>query len=223
MFFSIENISLLTYGIVFFSGIFICFTPCVYPMLPIIISYIGGSEINSRKEVFIRCLSYVLGMACIYSLLGAVISLSGGIFGNFQNSFWVNFIVGNIFIAMGLFMLDVFSFPQVNFIQGNILKKTSGWPGAFLLGAVSGLVVGPCTTPVLGAILTYVAKKQNLVLGTTLLFSYALGMGFPLLILGIFVGLLKKLPKSGKWMLRMKKLFGLLLIAAGEYFLIGLR
>lgn len=223
MAFSIENISLFTYGIVFFSGIFICFTPCVYPMLPIVISYIGGSELRTRKEVFMRSLSYVLGLACVYSLLGAIISFSGGIFGRFQNNFWLNVIVGNIFILMGLFMLDVFTFPQFNFIRGGILKNTSGWGGAFLVGAVSGMVIGPCTTPVLGAILTYVATKQNLVIGATLLFTYALGMGFPLLILGIFVGLLKKLPKSGSWMLRMKKIFGLLLIITGEYFLIGLR
>ncbi|MCG2711112.1 MAG: thiol:disulfide interchange protein, partial [Candidatus Omnitrophica bacterium] len=67
------------------------------------------------------------------------------------------------------------------------------------------------------------AAKQNLFLGITLLFTYALGMGLPLLILGAFVGLLKKMPKSGRWMMRVKKIFGLLLISAGEYFLIGLR
>lgn len=220
---ALENISLLTYFIVFASGIIICFTPCIYPILPVIIGYIGGSEITTKRDGFIRSLSYVLGLAFVYSVLGAAAALSGSLFGSFQNNFWLNLFVGNVFIVMGLFMLDVFHFPQISFQKASSMKNASSIGSAFLTGAISGLVLGPCTTPVLGVILTYVAAKQNLFLGITLLFTYALGMGFPLLILGAFVGLLKKMPKSGIWMLRIKKIFGLLLIIAGEYFLLGLR
>lgn len=220
---TLENISLLTYFIVFTSGIIICFTPCIYPILPIIVGYIGGSEITTKRDGFIRSLSYVLGLALVYSVLGAAAALGGSLFGAFQNNFWLNLFVGNVFIVMGLFMLDVFHFPQISFHKASSMKNTSSIGSAFLTGAVSGLVLGPCTTPVLGVILTYVAAKQNLFLGITLLFTYALGMGLPLLILGAFVGLLKKMPKSGIWMLRIKKIFGLLLIGAGEYFLLGLR
>jgi thiol:disulfide interchange protein DsbD len=220
---TLENISLLTYVIVFVSGVLICLTPCIYPILPVLVGYIGGSEINSRKQGFIRSLSYILGMAIVYSALGAIAAFTGSLFGAFQNSFWLSIVVGNVFIIMGLFMLDVFHFPQISFLKSDNIKNTSGAGGAFLLGAVSGLVLGPCTTPVLGVILTYVAAKQNLFLGTTLLFTYALGLGLPLLILGTFVGMLKKMPKSGIWMVRIKKIFGLLLIGAGEYFLLGLR
>lgn len=219
--FSLENISILTYVIAFFFGIFICFTPCVYPVIPVIIGYLGAAEIKTKKEGFLRSLSYVLGLAVVYSLLGAVIAFSGGLFGIFQTNFWVNLIVANVFIIMGLFMLDVFQMPQFSLLQ-KIPAGKAGIGSAFFMGAVSGLVVGPCTTPVLGAVLAYVAAKQNLVLGISLLFTYALGMGFPLLLLGTFIGLLKKLPRSGFWMLRVKKIFGLLLIAAGEYFLVGL-
>ncbi len=220
---TLENISFLTYLIVFVSGFLICFTPCIYPILPIIVGYIGGAEIKTKKEGFVRSLSYVVGLALVYSAIGAVAALSGSLFGTFQNNFWLNLFVGNVFIVMGLFMLDVFRFPTISFRIPGRMKKTTGIGNAFLIGAVSGLVLGPCTTPVLGVILTYVAAKQNLLLGATLLFTYAFGMGFPLLILGTFVGFLKKLPKSGNWMLRIKKIFGFLLIGAGEYFLIGLR
>jgi len=220
---TLENISSLTYFIVFVSGIIICFTPCIYPILPVIVGYIGGAEIKTKREGIVRSLSYVLGLALVYSVLGAVAALSGSLFGTFQNNFWLNLFVGNVFIVMGLFMLDVFNLPQISFYKPGRMKNASGIGSAFMIGAVSGLVLGPCTTPVLGVILTYVAAKQNLFLGVTLLFTYALGMGLPLLILGAFVGLLKKMPKSGSWMIRIKKIFGLLLIGAGEYFLIGMR
>lgn len=221
--FSPENITIITYFIVFFFGILVCFTPCVYPIMPVIISYIGATDLKTKKEGFLRSLSYVCGLALVYSVLGAIAAITGGLFGVLQNNFWVNLIIANIFIIMGLVLLGVFHMPQVAFFQNLTFPKKSGLYGAFLIGAVSGFCVGPCTTPILGGILTFVAAKQNIFLGITLLFSYALGMGFPLLILGTFVGLLKKMPKSGNWMERVKKVFGLLLIATGEYFLLRMR
>jgi len=221
--FPLENISILTYLIVFFFGILVCATPCVYPIIPVIVGYMGATEIKSKKEGLLRSLGYILGLAFVYSTLGAIVAFTGGIFGVFQNNFWTYFIVANIFIIMGLFMLDVFHMPQVSFFKKISFMNKTGMGGAFLVGATSGLVVGPCTTPVFGSILAYVAAKQNVFLGITLLFTYAFGMGFPLLLLGSFVGLLKKMPKAGAWMIRIKKIFGLLLIASGEYFLLGPR
>ena len=219
--FSLENISLLTYLAVFSFGVLICFTPCVYPIMPVIVGFIGGSEVKTKTQAFLRSLSYVLGLALVYSALGAFAALTGELFGSLQHSFLVRLIIANVFILMGLFMLEVFSMPQFSF-AGNVRNDDKkGLLGAFFTGAVSGLVVGPCSTPVLGGILAYVAGKQNIWLGISLLFTYALGMGLPLLILGVFVGLLKKLPRSGQWMMKIKKLFGLILIGAGEYFLIG--
>ncbi|MCG2711284.1 MAG: sulfite exporter TauE/SafE family protein, partial [Candidatus Omnitrophica bacterium] len=149
---TLENISLLTYFIVFVSGIIICFTPCIYPILPVIVGYIGGSEIKTKREGFIRSLSYVFGLALVYSALGAAAALSGTLFGAFQNNFWLNLFVGNVFIVMGLFMLNVFHFPQISFYKAGRIKSTMGIGSAFLIGAVSGLVLGPCTTPVLGVL-----------------------------------------------------------------------
>lgn len=221
--FSLENISILTFFITFILGILVCFTPCVYPIIPVIISYIGAGELKTKKEAFYQSLSYTSGMAIVYSILGSVAALTGELFGRVQSNFWINFMAANIFIVMGLFMLDVFHMPQISFFQRLAPGNKTGIWGAFLAGVVSGFVVGPCITPVLGAILTYVAVKKKIVLGISLLFTYALGMGLPLVLLGSFIGILKKLPKSGPWMGNIKKIFGLLLIASGEYFLVGLR
>ncbi|MBU0635366.1 MAG: sulfite exporter TauE/SafE family protein [Candidatus Omnitrophica bacterium] len=217
---SLENVSILTYLIAFFFGILVCATPCVYPVIPAMIGYFGGSKTTSKRDAFFNALTYVLGLSLVYSALGAFAALSGGLFGVLQNSIAVRIIVANIFILMGLFMLDVFSLPQVNFFQ-NMPIKNSSRTSAFLMGGLSGLIIGPCTTPVIGSILAYVAARQNVFLGITLLFVYALGMGTPLLILGLFVGILKKLPKAGIWMVKIKKVFGLLLIAGAEYLLLG--
>lgn len=218
--FSLEQISVFTYVIVFFAGIFICATPCVYPIIPVIVGYLGAAQIKTKKEGFLRSLCYVLGMSFVYAILGAMASFTGGLFGMVQSIFWVNFFVANVLIIMGLFMLDVFPLPQLPFFQRKTIDNKTGIAGAFSLGVVSGLVFSPCLTPVLGAILAYVAAKKNVFFGISLLFTYALGMGFPFIVLGTFVGLLKKLPKSGYWMVKIKKIFGLLLIASGEYFLV---
>ncbi|NQT07107.1 MAG: hypothetical protein HQ575_06160, partial [Candidatus Omnitrophica bacterium] len=131
------------------------------------------------------------------------------------------FIVGNVCILLGLYMFGVLNIPIPAFLT-NIRPKTKGhgiFP-AFLVGVVSGLVVAPCTAPVLAAILTYVATKQNVTYGITILFTFAFGMGFLLILLGTFTGLLVSMPKAGVWLERVKKTFGWILIFAGEYFLI---
>jgi len=132
-----------------------------------------------------------------------------------------NVVVGNICILMALSLLDVFHVTTPAFVSGSAAgKKRGGILGAFGIGITSGLVVGPCTAPVLGALLVYVAAKQNVLFGTSLLFVFALGMGSFLLVIGTFTGLLANLPKSGWWTAAVKKVCGFLLILVGEYFLL---
>ena len=100
------------------------------------------------------------------------------------------------------------------------VAKGRGLIGAFFMGLASGLVVGPCTAPVLGVLFTYVAAKQNLFFGISLMFSFALGMGVLFIVIGTFSATLTSLPKAGKWMETVKKVFGFVLLAIGEYFLI---
>jgi thiol:disulfide interchange protein DsbD len=130
--------------------------------------------------------------------------------------------MANLCLFMGLSMLDVFSIslpvPQkLMKLTGNGNKK--GFWDSFLIGTVSGVVIGPCTAPALAVLLGYVAVKTNLLLGMSLLFVFAFGMGTLLIIVGTFAGVIASLPKSGKWMTKIKTIFGLILIGAAEYFL----
>lgn len=213
--------SVLTYAAVFAGGVLISATPCVYPVLPITVGYIGGRSQGSKAKGFFLSLSYVLGMAVIYAALGSVAAATGQVFGQAAASPVTNIVVGNICILMALSLLDVFHLPMPSFLAGLPSgKRRSGMLGAFAVGMASGLVVGPCTAPVLGALLVYVGAKQNVLFGTSLLFVFALGMGSLLLVIGTFTGLLANLPKSGRWTEAVKKGFGFFLILVGEYFLL---
>ncbi len=209
----------MDFVVVFLGGILISFSPCAYPLLPIAVAYIAGANTSGgRMSGFFLSLIYVLGMACSYSLLAAAAALSGKYFGAVQNNFWVQFGVANVFLLFALMMLDVVSIPT--FSMGGPSRKGKGWLGVFVMGAASGFVVGPCTGPVLGALLVYVGTRQNVIFGVSLLFTFAFGLGFVLLLAGTFSGFLASLPRSGDWMQRIKKFAGLALLALAEYYLL---
>jgi thiol:disulfide interchange protein DsbD len=203
----------------FGAGMLVSFSPCVYPLLPITVGYIGASAQKDKFHAFLLSLIYVLGMAITYCILGVFASMTGKIFGQISASPISFFIIGNICIIFGLSMLGVFELHMPNFFL-NKAKNPKNKISVFFLGLTSGLIVGPCTAPVLGAILVYVATKQNLLYGIMLLFSFAYGMGSLLILAGTFSGVLVNMPKSGKWMYTVERLGGVLLILAGEYFLV---
>ena len=209
------------YVSVFFAGVLTSFTPCIYPMIPITIGVVGGQEKSGRLHAFILSLSYVIGMALTYAALGVIASLTGQFFGKISANPITMLIIANIIILFGLSMLDVFTIPIPQFLaKGQVGSNKRGIPGAFFMGLASGVIAAPCTTPVLGVLLTYVATKQHVLFGSSLLLTFALGMNMLLLLIGTFAGLLTALPQSGMWMVRIKKIMGFLLIAMGEYFLI---
>jgi thiol:disulfide interchange protein DsbD len=205
----------------FGAGILVSFSPCMYPLLPITIGFIGASAKKDRFHHFLLSLIYVFGMSLTYCALGVFASLTGKIFGQISTSPVSFFIIGNICILLGLSMLGVFELHMPNFFLNKPKKRKSKF-SILLLGITSGLIVGPCTTPVLGGILVYVATKQNIAYGAFLLFSFAYGMGALLILAGTFSAVLAGMPKSGAWLYRMEKMGGILLILAGEYFLINM-
>jgi thiol:disulfide interchange protein DsbD len=214
---------LLAYLAVYLGGVLVSFTPCVYPVIPITIAFIGARGGGSRGRGFLLSVVYVLGMAATYTALGAVAALSGKLFGQAQTSPWIYLVIANLCLIMGLSMLGVFTLPVrvpqfVTRLQPRSPSK--GLASGFLIGAASGLVMGPCTAPVLAVLLGYVATRQELPYAMSLLFVFSLGMGTLLIVLGTFAGLLAGLPKSGPWMTRISHLFGWIMIAAGQYFLI---
>jgi thiol:disulfide interchange protein DsbD len=207
------------YLVVFLGGIIVSFTPCVYPLIPISVGYIGVKAGSSRLKGFILSLIYVTGVAVTYSFLGLLASLTGTIFGEISAHPLTNIFVGAVIILFGVSMLELFTLPLPNIIKPPLPRK-QGYFSAFLLGLISGLIASPCLTPVLGAILAYLTTKKNLLYGVTLLFSFAYGMGLVLILCGTFTSVLTALPKSGRWMTYIKKGGAIVLIGMGIYFII---
>jgi len=227
--------SLLAYPAAYLAGVLISFTPCVYPIIPIQLGFIGGRSAANSSAVERRAfdpnglalsLIFVIGMSVVYAALGAFAGLTGTLFGSWTASPWTFIIVGNVVLLMALSMFGMFSFqfPQV-FSRWNPARKGKGYSSALLIGASSGLIVGPCTAPALGATLAFVGTQANIFFGITVLFVFALGMGTLMIVLGSFSGLLAAIPPSGIWMTRVKAVFGALLLIAAQYLFIeaGLR
>ena len=204
----------------FAGGMVVSFSPCVYPLVPVTLGFIGVNAGVSRLRGLFLSLVYVLGLAITYSILGLIASLSGKLFGQISTHPLSFVIIGNACIIAGLSFLDIINIGFSGIRLQNKIKNTGGYFSAFLLGLACGLVVGPCTAPALGLILAYVASKQNIIYGMSLLFVFAYGVGFLLILAGTFASLLLSLPKFGEWLLRIKKIGGFILIAIGEYFFI---
>jgi len=216
----LQGAPLLALPAAYLAGVLTSFTPCIYPLIPITIGIIGAKSSQTRKRGFLLSLVYVLGLSLVYAALGAIAAMSGMFFGQISTSMWAYLIVGNLFLLFGLSMLDVFSL-QFTFLQKwNPAAKGTGMLTAFIFGGVSAIIAGPCTTPVLGTLLAFVASRQNVALGVSMLFLFAFGMGSLLIIVGTFTGLLSTIPRSGAWMVTIKKAFGFLMIGLGEYFIL---
>jgi thiol:disulfide interchange protein DsbD len=212
--------NLFDYVIVFWAGVLVSFTPCVYPIIPITASIIAGVNTKGTKWMgFVISLVYVLGLALTYCAMAVLAALTGKMFGQMQNSPVIFIVVANIFLFFGLVMFDVIPLPNFGAGIQNKIRIKNMW-AVVLLGMASGLVVGPCTAPILGGLLVYVASQQNVVHGASLMFVFSYGVGASLILVGTFSGILGSLPKSGTWLLRIKQFCGLVLILAAEYFLV---
>ncbi len=210
-------------GAAFAGGVLASLAPCTYPMIPIVSAYVGSkaSGEKTRMRSFLLSLGYVVGMAAVYSLLGMVAALTGGFFGKISTNPWAMFVVANILILIGLNILEVIPFPTW-FSSGKPWEPAAGGVvGAFLVGAASGLVASPCTSPVLLGLLTYVATTQSVFYGGLLVFTFSMGMGVLLIVIGTFSGLAAALPKPGYWMVATKKVLGVLMLFLAEYYLIS--
>jgi thiol:disulfide interchange protein DsbD len=215
----------LIFTIFFFFGLglLLAFTPCVFPMIPILSSIIVGQGDNiSTSKAFSLSLTYVLAMAVTYTIAGVIVGLSGeNIQVWFQNP-WVISIFAGIFVLLSLAMFGFYELQMPSGIQSKLNNISSGakqgsYVGAGIMGLLSALIVGPCVTaPLIGALI-YIAETGNAWVGGIALFSLSMGMGAPLLAIGTSAG--KVLPKAGAWMDAVKAVFGVLLLGLAIWML----
>lgn len=203
--------------LVFFGGLLLNLTPCVYPMIPITIGFFGAQTENRVRSRFQLAALYVLGLALVYSTLGVVAALTGKLFGAALQSPIVPGALAVVLFLLALSMLGVFTIQPPQFILQKSGAKRGGF-GALAMGALLGFVAAPCVGPVVVALLTYVGARANPLLGFALFFVLSLGLGLPYLILGMFSGAIKALPKSGAWLERLKKIFAVPLVVAAIYY-----
>lgn len=212
-----QDRSFWTLALFFLLGLGLAFTPCVFPMYPILTSIIvGQGQQLSTGRAFSLSLGYVQGMAITYSLLGLVVASAGVQFQAYFQHPWVLAGISILFVLLALAMFGVFQLQLPSNWQQKVNQVSNQQQGGrlgstVLMGALSGLVASPCTTAPLTGVLLYIAQTGDLAYGALVLYVLSLGMGLPLLLLGATGG--KFLPKPGAWMDRIKALFGFLLLS----------
>jgi len=218
----IQNAPLFALLLTYLGGVLTSFTPCVFPVIPITVGVLGIQKTGSKMTAFIRSLIYVLGMAVVYAILGMIAAATGVFFGKVSVHPFTNLIVANVLMIFALSMLDAIHIPLPSFLTNRkiVSGEKRGLLSIFIMGALSGTVVAPCTAPVLATILAYVGSTQNMFYGALLLFLYAFGLGTLLMIIGTFSGVLTSLSKGGKIMQGVKIALGIFMILVAEYFLV---
>jgi len=198
-------------------GLGLAFTPCVLPMVPILSSIIVGEGKGvSRSRGFVLSLAYSLGMAIVYTILGIAAGLAGeGLAAALQNP-WVLGAFGLLIVAMSLSMFGFYQLQLPNTLQTRLTQASNSQQGGkllgvFVMGAISALIVGPCVAAPLAGALVYISQTRDVFVGGAALFSMAVGMSIPLLLVGLSAGSL--LPRVGPWMESVKRLFGVLMLA----------
>ncbi len=218
---ALANRPLLALGALFGAGVLTSLTPCVYPMIPITVSVISGTarEDQTRRRTIGLTLTYAVGLATLYAFLGMLAGLSGTLFGTVSASPWSLFAIANLLLLFALVMLDVLPVPIPRRLLEWASKKEGGSYGAvFFLGATSGVVTAPCGAPAFAVVLTWVAATQAGLMGFVYLFVFSFGMTALLILVGLFSGTLTALPRSGRWMVWIKRAAAVIMIGMAEYY-----
>ena len=209
----------------FLGGVLTSLTPCVYPMIPITAAIVGGQttgEPVSRFRPALLTLTYVVGLASVYSALGVFAGLTGTLFGSVSTNPWLYFAMANVLVLAALSMLDVVPIrvPAGIMARAANMGTAGRFSGAFLMGAMSGLVAAPCSAPVMAAVLTWVTVTKSIGIGFLYLLTFSIGMCTLLIVVGLSTGGVARLPRAGQWMVTVKKVFALVMLGAAEYYLV---
>jgi thiol:disulfide interchange protein DsbD len=202
-------------------GLLLAFTPCVLPMVPILSGIIAGEGRQLGKlRALLLSLAYVLGMAVAYAAAGVAAAWSGTLLAAALQNAWVLGAFALIFVVLALSMFGLYELQLPGFLRHPLSAASGRLAGGKLasvagMGVLSAIIVSPCVAAPLAGALLYISQTRDVVLGGAALFTMALGMGIPLLVVGVSEGAL--LPKSGPWMLRVKQVFGILLLAVAAW------
>lgn len=198
------------------AGVATSLTPCVYPMIAITVSVFGARKVQSRAQGAALSSAFVAGMTVLFTALGVVAALSGGVFGDELGSPVVAGALALVFTIMALSMFGAFELALPASVTTRLSEMGGiGYKGAFVLGMASSIIAAPCVGPVLGLLLPWIGTTGNVAFGVACMVSYSLGMGLLFWLVGTFaVGL----PKSGRWMEWVKSGFGLLMLGSALYF-----
>ena len=207
---------------IFAGGLALNLTPCVYPMIPITVSFFGGRSAGDKPGqlgLVLHGLCYLLGLALTNSTLGVVAALTGGLMGSLLQSPLVLALVAGVLV---LFATSLFGFWELRLPGGMSQmagKSYTGYFGRFFMGLTLGIVAAPCIGPFVLGLLTWVAGMGNPWFGFLIFFVLSLGLGLPRFVLALFSGQLQRLPRAGGWMLWVRKLMGWVLVGMAIHFL----
>ena len=204
---------------IFAGGMALNLTPCVYPLIPITISYFGGRSGTSRGQLIGHGVCFIGGLSFTNSVLGVVAALTGGLMGSLLQNPAVLTLVA---VVLAVFATSLFGFWELRLPSGltqAASKSYAGYFGSIFMGLTLGIVAAPCIGPFVIGLLTWVASMGNAYLGFLIFFTLSLGLGLPLFFLALFSGQMEKLPRSGEWMLWIRKLMGWILIGMAAYFI----
>lgn len=217
---------LVAIPLAYLGGVLYSFAPCIYPMIPITASIVGGqtvgTERRNKRRAITLTFAYVLGLALFYAILGLFAGMSGTMFGSVSTNPWLHLAIANLLILAALAMLDVIPVRLPAALAARAASAGEGGriAGAFVMGAASGLVAAPCGAPVMVTVLTWVSLTKSAALGFLYLFVFSLGMCTLLIAVGISVGVLGVLPRAGGWMIWVKRIFALIMLIMAEYYLV---
>ncbi len=213
----LEGGVLVAIGLAFLGGFGVSLTPCVLPMIPITLGVIGARGEDSRARNFVLALVYVQAQAAVYTSLGVFAGYTGSLFGGWLQSTWVIVALGLFFFAMGLAMFGLFDVQVPPSLQTRLAQYGgAGFGGAAVLGMVGALVAGPCSGPVLAAILAYIGQSGQIFLGALLMWVFAQGMGLIFILTVTFSDLVFR---PGLWMEWVKKGFGVAIWLAAVWYI----
>jgi thiol:disulfide interchange protein DsbD len=207
----------LTLILIFIGGLALNLTPCVYPLIPITISFFGAQVSNSKSQKIVMAIVYVLGMSITYSVLGLVAALTGGLFGSLLQNPIVVAVIVLILLALALSMFGLYEIRIPQSIASFSGKNRQGYVGTVLMGLTVGFIAAPCIGPFVLGLLVYVGQIGNAFLGFLMFFILSMGLGFPYIFLAIFSGSITKLPRSGEWMEGVKIIFGFVMVGLAIY------